>query len=199
MQWVCKVSNFLLKKKGLDLMVYLQYILREDFKFDEIAILIYSHMYQLHIGVILHDKYWSTHSVQNMETFETSDIILAYFGEINFKDMVKQAITSETIELPLHLLANELPILTSRTKVPKKIAVACSDKEDQQDVDPENTSENENKICDKDQDANQLGYVSDHDDSVTEAYYSEDDEEPSAQTKANINLLELDINANIVK
>ena len=137
---------------------------------------------------------------------------MAYFEELNFKDMVKKAITNETIELPLHLLANELPILTSGTKVPKKIAVACSDKEDQQDLDPENTSENENKICDKDQDANQSGYisgdkedqqdldpentsenenkicdkdqdanqsgyVSDHDDSVTEGYYSEDDEE----------------------
>ena len=65
-------------------------------------------MQQLHIKVILCDKYWSTYSVQNIETFETSDIILAYFEELNFKDMVKKAITNETIELPLHLLANEL-------------------------------------------------------------------------------------------
>ena len=155
-------------------------------------------MYQLHIGVILNDKYWSMHSVQNMENFETSDIILAYFGNLNFKDTVKHKITSETIDLPLHLLAcMELPFLTSRTRVPKKKAIeqhassdGSSDKGQQQDPDPEHNSAQEDNVCDNDQDGNEAGYASsgnicaDHDDSATEAYCSDDVDIAGAQTDA---------------
>ena len=42
-------------------------------------------------------------------------------------------------------------------------------------------------------------FVSDHDDSVTEAYYSENNEESGAQTNASacVDLVESDINANL--
>ena len=65
-------------------MVYLQNLLSVQFKFDEIALIIYARMYQLHIGVILKDHYWLTHSWQTLQNFEESDIILAYFGQMNF-------------------------------------------------------------------------------------------------------------------
>ena len=147
-------------------------------------------MYQIHTGVILRDNYWSTHSVHNMETFETLDIVLAYFGDLNFKDTVKHRITSETFDLPPHLLAcNELSFLTSRTRVPKKKAIkqhASSDKGQQQDPDPEHNSVQEDKVCDNDHNGNEAGYASsgkicaDHDDSAREVYYSDDVNEPGA-------------------
>ena len=97
-------------------------------KFDEIALLIYARMYQIHIRIILCGKYWSTHRVQTMENFETSDIILGYFGHLNFKDTVKHRISIDTIDLPPHLAAGyDLSFLTSRTK-PMKNA-QCADSE----------------------------------------------------------------------
>ena len=60
------MSSQLLNKKQLDVMVYLQNLLSVQFKFDEIALIIYARMYQLHIGVILKDHYWLTHSQQTL-------------------------------------------------------------------------------------------------------------------------------------
>ena len=96
MKWIHKMSSCLLKKKKLDLIVYLMELLKPDFHFDEIAIMIHARMYQLHIGVVLKDHYWSTHHEQTMEHFKQSDIILTYFGNLIFKDTVVHKITSET-------------------------------------------------------------------------------------------------------
>ena len=66
---------------------------------------------------VLKDHYWSTHCEQTMEHFKQSDIILAYFGNLIFKDTVVHKITPENIPLPDHL---KLPaFLTSRSRPPK--------------------------------------------------------------------------------
>ena len=84
--------------------MYLRYLVNDNFKFDEIALLIFARMYQLHVGIILDNKYWSTHRQQTMENFETSDIVLAYAGNLHFLDTVKHKITVDNIELPPHIL-----------------------------------------------------------------------------------------------
>ena len=53
--WIRKMSSRLLNKKKLDVMVYLQNLLSVQFKFNEIALIMYARMYQLHVGVILKD------------------------------------------------------------------------------------------------------------------------------------------------
>ena len=117
MKWIHKMSSCLLKKKKLDLIIYLTELLKPDFHFDEIAIMIYVRMYQLHIGGVLKDCYWSTHHEQTIEHFKQSDIILTYFGNLVFKDMIVHKITPENIPLPDHL---KLPaFLTSRSRPPK--------------------------------------------------------------------------------
>ena len=114
MQWVRQASGFILKKKKLDLVLYLRYLINENFKFDEIALLLYARMYQIHVGIILNNKYWSTHRQQTMENFQTSDIVLAYTGNLHFLDTVKHQITVDNIEVPPHLLFSmNMSFLTS--------------------------------------------------------------------------------------
>ena len=57
------------------------------------------------------------HRDQGLENFESSDIILAYFGNLNFKDTVVKYITADTIELLPHLAYNrDSMFLTTHTK-----------------------------------------------------------------------------------
>ena len=99
MQFMRQASGYLLKKKNLDLQPYLQYLINPQFKFDEIAILLFTRMYQIHVGVILKGRYWSTHRQQSIENFECSNIILVYYRDLNFKETVVRYITADTIEL----------------------------------------------------------------------------------------------------
>ena len=89
-------------------MVYLQNLSSVQFQFDEITLIIYARMYQMHVGVILKDRYWLTHRQQTLQHFEESDIILAYIGKMNFKETVVHILTLENIVLPPHL---RMPII----------------------------------------------------------------------------------------
>ena len=121
MTFVRQACGYLLKKKNLHLTPYLQYLIQPRYKFDKIALLIFARMYQIHIGVILKDRYWSMHQNQSIENFESSDIILAYFGNLNFKDTVVKQISADMIELLPHLAYNrDSMFLTSHTKGPVK-------------------------------------------------------------------------------
>ena len=52
-EWIKQVSAFLLDKKGIKIMDYVQSMIRLDFVVDQIALLIIACMYNIHIGVIL--------------------------------------------------------------------------------------------------------------------------------------------------
>ena len=99
MEWIKQVSAFLLDKKGIKIMDYVQSMIRLDFVVDQIALLIIARMYNIHIGVILSKKFWCTHANQNIENFEKSDIILAYMGCMKFEETRHQKITSENVDM----------------------------------------------------------------------------------------------------
>ena len=61
-----QVSAFLLDKKGIKIMDYVQSMIRLDFVVDQIALLIIACMYNIHIGVILSKKFWCTHANQKI-------------------------------------------------------------------------------------------------------------------------------------
>ena len=86
MEWIKQASAFLLDKKGIKIMDYIQSMIRLDFVADQIALLIIAFMYNIHIGVILSKKFWCTHANQNIENFEKSNIILAYMGSLRRPD-----------------------------------------------------------------------------------------------------------------
>ena len=46
------------------------------------------------------NKYWSTQRDQMIENFENCDIILGFFGNLDFKDIVLHKIMAENIVLP---------------------------------------------------------------------------------------------------
>ena len=100
MNWICQTSSYLLKKQKMHVTEYLQLLLRTDFKFDELAILLYAGMYQIHISIVMDTKYWSTQRDQTIENFENCDVILGFFGNLDFKDTVIHKITAENIVLP---------------------------------------------------------------------------------------------------
>ena len=56
MNWIHQASGYLLKKQKLDITEQLQLLLRTDFKFDELAILMYARMYQIHVRIIMDNK-----------------------------------------------------------------------------------------------------------------------------------------------
>ena len=142
-------------------MVYLQNLLSVEFQYDEIALIIYVRMYQMHVGVILKDRYWLTHRQQTLQHFEESDIILAYFGKMNFKETVVHRITPENIVLPPHL---RMPVyLTSRSRAPR---VDVSD-----DIPVEEIDLSVN-------DANDVQVLSDIDKDKNTDGKSEDDDQP---------------------
>ena len=78
--WIKQASTFLLDKKGINIMDYIQSMIRLDFVADQIALLVIAHMYNIHTGVILSKKYWCTHANQSIKNFEKSHIILVYMG-----------------------------------------------------------------------------------------------------------------------
>ena len=74
-------------------------MIRLDFVADQIAFLVIAHMHNIHIGVILSKKFWSTHANQNIENFEKSDIILAYMGSMKFEETRPKKITPENVDM----------------------------------------------------------------------------------------------------
>ena len=97
MEWIKQISAFLLDKKGIKIMDNIQPMIRLDFVVDQIALLIITCMYNIHIGVILSKKFWCTHANQNIEKFEKSDIILAYMGSMKFEETRSQKLTAENV------------------------------------------------------------------------------------------------------
>ena len=97
--WIKQASAFLLDKKGINIMDYIQSMIRLDFVADQIALLVIAHMYNIHIGVILSKKFWCTHANQNIENFEKSDIILAYMGSMKFEETRPKKITAENVDM----------------------------------------------------------------------------------------------------
>ena len=85
--WIKQASTFLLDKKGINIMDYVQSMIRLDFVADQIALLVIACMYNIHIGVVLSKKYWCTYANQSIENFEKSHIILAYMGCMKFEDI----------------------------------------------------------------------------------------------------------------
>ena len=55
----------------MDIMEHLQLLLQRDFKFDEPALLMYARMYQIHVGIIMDNKYWSTQNEQSKTILKT--------------------------------------------------------------------------------------------------------------------------------
>ena len=97
--WIKQASAFLLDKMGINIMDYVQSMIRLDFVADQIALLVIVHMYNTHIGVILSKEFWCTHANQNIENFEKSDIILAYMGSMKFEETRPKKITPENVDI----------------------------------------------------------------------------------------------------
>ena len=75
-------------------MQYLQELIREDFQYDLLAILIFAHMYHIHVKILSSKGCWVTNG-RNLGCLH--EIVLVYVGSMTFEDtrIIEWNITSE--------------------------------------------------------------------------------------------------------
>ena len=82
LDWIRSVCSILINKRKQDFDGYINSLIKENNKIDEIGLLLIARLYSVHIGVIMQDQsVWTTH-VSN--TLSCCGIILAYLGKHKF-------------------------------------------------------------------------------------------------------------------
>ena len=64
--FVERVGGDLICRKGLTVENYMYNVVQPGVPLDEIGILLYAHMYKMHIAVILEGKYWTTNQDEEL-------------------------------------------------------------------------------------------------------------------------------------
>ena len=82
-KWIKQISADILNRKKQDLSDYLNDLVMPYFKLDEIALLIYTRMYHIDLGVVLHKSYWCP--AIHDDIFEAK-VILAFKGKLTFEN-----------------------------------------------------------------------------------------------------------------
>ena len=85
-KWLHDISWQLLYKKGLLMSDYMSYVATPIFVLDEIAIQLYSRIFELRLCVLLDNKYWVA---KIGDKPENCYIKLAFLGKLRFEDTVR--------------------------------------------------------------------------------------------------------------
>ena len=81
--WICHVRNDYFTRRKIKPMHYLQELIREDFHYDLLAILIFAHMYHIHVKILSAKGCWVTNR-RNLGCLH--EIVLVYIGSMTFED-----------------------------------------------------------------------------------------------------------------
>ena len=85
--FVENIGGDLIWQKGQDIEDYLFNVVQPQVPLDEIALLLYAHMYKIHICVILEGKYWCTNQDKALNR---ATIYLIYQGHMQFSDTTRK-------------------------------------------------------------------------------------------------------------
>ena len=81
--WICHVGNDYFMRRKNEPMQYLQELIREDFQYDLLAILISACMYHIHVKILSSKGCWVTNR-RNLGCLH--EIVLVYIGGMTFED-----------------------------------------------------------------------------------------------------------------
>ena len=81
--WICHVGNDYFMRRKIEPMQYLQELIREDFHYDLLAILIFACMYHIHVKILSSKGCWVTNR-RNLGHLH--EIVLVYVGSMTFED-----------------------------------------------------------------------------------------------------------------
>ena len=127
-KWLHDIAWELLGKKKIKVHQYISYVTSEDFIPDEIAILLYCHVYHLCVLILMKNKYWVA---MNSDDSYTCPIKLAFMGKLKYEEMVqrprKVPCTSRMVVIDNDTVKNEYVAEQGHsTTHPKERAVSCT-------------------------------------------------------------------------
>ena len=83
--FIASIMSDLLWRKGLSVEEYCQNIVTLQWPLVKIALVLFAHLYKIHICVFVEVKYWTTNQD---ELIEAANIYLVYCGKLKFFDTV---------------------------------------------------------------------------------------------------------------
>ena len=86
-KWLHGIAWELLGKKKIKVHQYVSYVTSKDFIPDEIAILLYCHVYHLCVLILMKNKYWV--AMKSDDPY-TCPIKLAFMGKLKYEEMVQR-------------------------------------------------------------------------------------------------------------
>ena len=81
--WIEQISKDIFNMKKWKLLDYLNDLVQPNFKLDEIALMIYAHMYHMDLDVVLHKSNWC--AAIHKDIFKAK-VIFAFKGKLEFLD-----------------------------------------------------------------------------------------------------------------
>ena len=105
--WIKTVLKPFIEKKKQDLQEYLEHVVTEDYKCDEVGLFLFARMFHIQIGVIVNGVAWTTHFKQDLKQ---CDFVLGYKGCCQFvlleklqpDETLEEGMSLDVIEVPQH-------------------------------------------------------------------------------------------------
>ena len=94
-----------IEKKKQDLQEYLEHVVTEDYKCDEVGLFLFTQMFHIQIRVIVNGVAWTTHFKQDLKQ---CDIVLGYKGCCQFV-LLEKVQPGETVDEGMSLDVIEVP------------------------------------------------------------------------------------------
>ena len=82
--FLLQIASDILSRKKQPIDDYISCILSDNQPFDEIAICCFTHLYHLHVGIIMDTQYWTTHHDHDIQKCNK---ILGFLGGLKFVSM----------------------------------------------------------------------------------------------------------------
>ena len=92
--WIKMVLKPFIEKKKQDLQEYLEHVITENYKCDEVGLFLFARMFHIQIGVIVNGVAWTTHFKQDLKQ---CDFVLGYKGCCQFV-LLEKLQPDETVE-----------------------------------------------------------------------------------------------------
>ena len=105
--WIKTVLKPFIEKKKQDLQEYLEHVITENYKCDEVGLFLFARMFHIQIGVIVNGVAWTTHFKQDLKQ---CDFVLRYKGCCQFilleklqpDETLEEGMSLDVIEVPQH-------------------------------------------------------------------------------------------------
>ena len=114
--WIKTVLKPFIEKKKQDLQEYLEHVVTENYKCDEVGLFLFARMFHIQIGVIVNGVAWTTHFKQDLKQ---CDFVLGYKGCCQFV-LLEKLQPDETLEEGMSLDVIEVPQYSTPVPSPAK-------------------------------------------------------------------------------